>query len=236
MNIKKALTTVLRYTQSEPSSPKQAQPATTGQAQASRPTVYHLAKSQAPNPNVDIAVRDTDVAYYFSPDVVMDENGVLANGLDTKMVAQYLTATTASLADANLGHVEVTWNQQVGRFVTVTFNIVAWDHRVDILYPVNVISHDLANAFKTYQSAMASQLRQIHRRNQDFTHANRLFDKAIAQVNKLVDDRQPHVTRPELLFILTAMMTSKYSSAPQHLHGTERGSLIGTTHSVTGAK
>lgn len=232
MNIRNALTTILRYTQSEPQSQKQVQPTTTGQAQASGLTVYHLAKSQAPHPDVDIAVRDTDVAYYFSPDVMMDENGVLANGLDTQMVAQYLTATTASLADANLGHVEVAWKQQVGRFATVNFNIVAWDHRVDILYPVNVISRELSNAFKIYQAAMASQLQQIHRRNQDFTHANRLFDKAIEQVNKLVDDTQPHVTRPELLFILTAMMTSKYSSAPQHLHGTERGSLIGTTHTV----
>jgi hypothetical protein len=177
------------------------------------------------------AVRGSEVAIWRPP-VMLDAAGRTVPGVSKDLVARYLVATTAALADADLGPVTVEWRSQEGRFCQTAFLIHAWGQEVEIVHPIAPVSQKLADTWETYMTGMASKARELHKGHQRFGEANRLIGGAVRRLEELRDDDLPHFSDGEYLFLYTAFQRGRVLSALVPVSKAEPEAVVGTSAQV----
>lgn len=148
-------------------------------------------------------VKGTRVGIYRPP-VLLDAAGRTMAGVNKDLVARYLVSTVAAMADTDLGPVAIEWKGQEGRFVNTSFLIHAWGQEVEIVHPVAPVSQKLANAWEVYKAGVALKVQELHKGHQQFGEANALITRASRNLDRLRDDRVPHFTDAEYMFLQAA--------------------------------
>ena len=178
------------------------------------------------------AVKDNQVAIWRPP-VLLDAHGRTRPGVSKELVARYLVTTTAALAEADLGPVTVEWRAQEGRFVDTAFTVHAWGHEIEIVHPIAPVSQKLANTWETYKAGVALKVRELHKGHQHFDDANAMIRRASRNLERLRDDRVPHFTDAEYLFLQTAFQRAIVLSALLPVGEAQPEPVVGTTAEVT---
>jgi len=173
------------------------------------------------------AVQGSEVAIWRPP-VMLDPSGRTLPGVSKDLVARYLVSTTAALADADLGPVQVEWKEQVGRFTAATFTVQAWGQSVDLVHPIAAVSQDLANAWEVYKSGMALKVRELHKGHQHYGKANDLLRRASKKLEQLRDDELPHFNDAEYLFLQCAFQRAQVMSALVPVGKAQSEEVVGT--------
>lgn len=181
---------------------------------------------------VSAAVRGNDVAI-FRPQVLLDPQGRTLSGVSKDLVARYLVNTTAALAEADLGPVTVEWKEQEGRFAMTAFTIHAWGQEVEITHPIAPVSQKLANTWDIHKACVALKVRELHKGHQRFDEANGLIRRVIRNLERLRDDRVPHFSDAEYLFLQSAFHHAIVLSALVPVGEAKAEEVIGTTADVS---
>mgnify|MGYP000464241363 CR=1 FL=1 len=174
------------------------------------------------------AVKGTEVAIWRPP-VMLDHAGRTLPGVSKDLVARYLVATTAALADADLGPVTVEWRHQEGRFCETAFLIHAWGQEVEIVHPIAPVSQKLADTWEIYKTGVALKVRELHKGHQRFGEANRLIGVAVRNLEGLRDDQVPHFSDSEYLFLQAAFQRAKVLSALVPVGQAQPETVVGTS-------
>jgi len=145
----------------------------------------------------------------FRPPVILDQDGNSQPGVNADLVAGYLVQTVASLADVDLGPVEVHWRGRVGRFAIAELGIQTWSQSLTIVQPVQVISQQVEVVMGMYQDAVAEKARQMHKAHPDLEGANQRLNRAARMLEKLRDDDHPHLTPAEHLFLVAQISKAR---------------------------
>jgi len=177
------------------------------------------------------AVRGNEVAI-FRPPVMLSPDGKTMPGVSKDLVARYLVATTAALADADLGAVTVEWRAQEGRFCETAFHIPTWGTTIEIVHPIAPVSQNLANAWEVYKGGIALKARELHKGHQRFGDANTLIARAMRDVERLRDDDVPHYSDSEYLFLQTSFQKALVMSALLPDSGAQPEQVMGTSANV----
>ena len=177
------------------------------------------------------AVKGNEVSI-FRPPVMLSPDGKTMPGVSKDLVARYLVATTAALADADLGAVTVEWKTQEGRFCETAFHIPTWGTTIEIVHPIAPVSQSLANAWEVYKCGIALKARELHKGHQRFGEANALITRAMHSVESLRDDDMPHFSDSEFLFLETSFQKALVMSALLPDNGTQPEQVTGTSASV----
>lgn len=177
------------------------------------------------------AIKGNEVSI-FRPPVMLSPDGKTMPGVSKDLVARYLVATTAALADADLGAVTVEWRAQEGRFCETAFHIPTWGTTIEIVHPIAPVSQSLANAWEVYKGGIALKARELHKGHQRFGDANALIARAMRGVEKLRDDDVPHFSDSEYLFLQTSFQKALVMSALLPDSGTQPEQVTGTRASV----
>jgi hypothetical protein len=177
------------------------------------------------------AVNGREVAI-FRPPVMLSPDGKTMPGVSKDLVARYLVATTAALADADLGAVTVEWRAQEGRFCETAFHIPTWGQTIEVIHPIAPVSQPLANAWEVYKAGIALKARELHKGHQQFGNANALITRAMRDVDKLRDDDVPHYSDSEYLFLQTSFQKALVMSALLPDSGAQSEQVTGTTANV----
>lgn len=179
----------------------------------------------------DAGVKGNTVAIWRPP-VNLGPDGRTPLGVSKQLIARYLVATTAAMANTNIGPVTVEWKAQQGRFVLAGFNIHAWNQQVDVVHPIAPISQDLANAWELYHSGMALKVRQIHKGHQRYDQANTLIRRAARRLMQLRDDDTVHFNDAEFLFLTAALGDAVVLSALVPVGDAQPEQVLGTSAKV----
>ncbi len=149
----------------------------------------------------DGAINGRQVALWRPP-VMLDAAGKTLPGVSLDLVAQYLVASTALMADTELGPVSIEWKEQVSRFVSVQMTVHAWGQSLEMLQPISIISQEMADVMDIYMSGVAQKVQELHKGHQSYSEANQTIRIAMRKVEKLRDHRRPHFNDAEFLFLM----------------------------------
>ena len=190
--------------------------------------VYDVPDEHAP---AGAAVKGREVCI-FRPPVLLDAAGRTMPGVSRDLIADYLVRTVEALADADLGPVTVEWLQQEGRFIKTQFTIQAWGQQVQVMHPIAPVSQELANALKIYVAAMALKIKELHKGHQNFGQANKTLERASVRLKQMRDDKMPHFTDGEYLFVQTEIMRARVMSALIQVGQAVAEEVVGTATMV----
>jgi len=177
------------------------------------------------------AVKGREVAIWRPP-VLLDAAGRTMPGVSRDLIADYLVRTVEALADADLGPVSIEWLQQEGRFIKTQFTIPAWGQQVRVMHPIAPVSQELADALKIYVAGMALKIQELHKGHQNFGQANKTLERASVRLKQMRDDKMPHFTDGEYLFVQTEIMRARVMSALIQVGQAVAEEVVGTATMV----
>jgi hypothetical protein len=176
------------------------------------PDIEVTALSPLPEFKGDGSVKGRSVQLWRPP-VQLSLDGKTQHGVSRELIAGYLVAVTAALAQTDLGEVTVEWQKQVGRFVTVRLDIRSWGQSITVMHPIAIVTQDIANVFDMYAAGIAWKVRELHKGHQRLDQANQMIRRAMSKLEKLRDDDRPHVNDAEYLFVMTQFQKALALSA-----------------------